>query len=234
MSNKNKKNGEEAVEQSRDADALEQEEEEARHLEEEIEAAEEDAREAAEAGGGQEEAQSESEPSVASLQEQLESQRDRFVRLMAEFDNFKRRTSREYERLIASANERLMLEIIEVRENFQRALDAGEQNTDYEKFYEGMRLIFNRLDEILGKNGLSVFADPGDEFNPEIHDAMMKMPHESIPEDHISQIYEKGYSLGDRVIKHAKVIVSSGADSADSRSQTHDGDHDDNDTQQES
>ncbi len=147
---------------------------------------------------------------IASLQEQLESQRDRYMRLMAEFDNYKRRTSREYERLIAGANERLMLEIIDVRENFQRALDAGLQNKEYDKFYEGMKLIFTKFDDVLGKNGLSVFAEPGEEFNPEVHDAMMKAPSEEFPEDHIAQIYEKGYKLNDRVIKHAKVIVSSG------------------------
>jgi len=73
-----------------------------------------------------------------------------------------------------------------------------------------MKLIFNKMEDSLKKNGLSVFTQVGDEFDPEIHDAMMKTPHDEIPEDHITEIYEKGYKLKSHVIKHAKVIVSDG------------------------
>lgn len=145
------------------------------------------------------------------LKSQLDAQKDRYLRLMAEFDNYKRRTNREFGRLIETANEELILKIIEVRESFERALDIGEKSSEYEKFFEGMKLIFSKLNDVLGKSGLEVFAEIGEQFNPEIHDAMMKMPHETIPEDHIAQIYEKGYRLKSRVIKHAKVVVSSGA-----------------------
>jgi molecular chaperone GrpE len=145
-----------------------------------------------------------------SLAAQLEAQQEKYLRLMAEFDNYKRRTSREYERLVASANERLMLEIIGVRENFQRALAMEQEGAEVAKFVEGMKLIFNQLDEVLCKNGLSVFTEVGDEFDPEIHDAMMKIPDPDVPDGHVAQIYEQGYRLRERVIKHAKVIVSSG------------------------
>ncbi len=147
---------------------------------------------------------------VEALEEELKSQKDKYIRLMAEFDNYKRRTGKEYERIVESANERLMLDIIEVRENFNRALKMAEKSKDYSTFLEGMKLIFNNLDDNLTKNGLVVFTEVGDEFDPEIHDAMMKTPHNKIPEDHIVEIYEKGYKLKNHVIKHAKVIVSSG------------------------
>lgn len=147
---------------------------------------------------------------VEALKIELAEQKDKYIRLMAEFDNYKRRTSKEYGHLIELANQRLMVDIIEVRESLERALTMSDKNENFTTFLEGIQLIFNKFDEILEKNGLSVFTEIGDEFNPEIHDALMKTPHEEIPEEHITQIYEKGYTLKKHVIKHAKVIVSSG------------------------
>jgi len=162
-----------------------------------------------EADGERKEKEEDKDP-VVTLEGELKEQKDKYLRLMAEFDNYKRRTSKEYERLVESANERLMLNIIEVRENFERALSMADENNDFTGFLEGMKLIFDKFEGILNKNGLVVFTEVGDEFDPEIHDAMMKTPHDEIPEDHIVQIYEKGYKLKDHVIKHAKVIVSAG------------------------
>lgn len=159
----------------------------------------------------EQEDQGEQQDPVETLQNEVQEQKDKYLRLMAEFDNYKRRTSKEYERLIETANERLMLDIIEVRENFDRALSMADENHDFTKFLEGMHLIYGKLDTILTKHGLTVFTEIGEEFNPEIHNAMMKTPHEEIPEDHIVQIFEKGYRLKERVIKHANVIVSAGA-----------------------
>lgn len=163
------------------------------------------------------ESEEEKEESVDSLKDELVGQQDKYIRLMAEFDNYKRRTSKEYERMVESANERLMLDIIDVRENFERALAMADEKHDFVSFLEGMKLIFNKLDENLTKNGLSVFAEIGEEFDPEIHNAMMKTPHVDIPEDSIVQIYEKGYKLKKHVIKHAKVIVSAGEPEVDNQ-----------------
>jgi len=147
---------------------------------------------------------------VDDLKQQLDGQADRYLRLMAEFDNFKKRVSRDYERLVESANERLMHELIEVRENFERGIKAGEESTDAKSVAEGMRLIFAKFDQVLTKNGLEPFAAPGEVFDPQLHDAMMKVPNDTIPEDHIVEVFEKGYNLKKRVLRHAKVIVSSG------------------------
>ncbi|MFP4163839.1 MAG: nucleotide exchange factor GrpE [Chitinispirillaceae bacterium] len=144
------------------------------------------------------------------VKEQLEEVRDRHLRLMAEFDNYKRRTGRDFERLVESANEKLMLEFIDVRENFDRALKAGESGGEFQSFFDGMKLIYSKLNDVLGRNGLEAFAEPGEVFDPQIHDALMKTPHKEIPEDHIAEVFEKGYRLKEKVIKHAKVIVSSG------------------------
>ena len=73
-----------------------------------------------------------------------------------------------------------------------------------------MKLIFVKFDDVLSKNGLEPFAAQGEPFNPELHDALMKTPSDSVPEDHIAEVFEKGYSLKKKVIRHAKVIVSAG------------------------
>jgi len=147
---------------------------------------------------------------IAGLEADLKTANERFVRLMAEFDNYKKRTSREYERLVESANEKLMIELIEVRETFERALKHTE-NADLQSFVDGTKLIFNKFDAVLAANGLTPFAEVGEEFDPQLHDAMLKQPHPELEEDHIVDIFEKGYKLKDRVIKHARVIVSAGA-----------------------
>jgi molecular chaperone GrpE len=155
----------------------------------------------------------EPEPPVDSLDDlkrQLEEHSDRYLRLMAEFDNFKKRISRDYERLVESANEKLISELIEVRQNFERAVKTGESANDAKSLFEGMKLIFMKFDEVLSKNGLEPFGAPGELFDPQVHDALMKSPHADIAEDHIAEVFEKGYYLKKRVLRHARVVVSSG------------------------
>jgi len=144
---------------------------------------------------------------IEELNDLVTSLNDKYLRLMAEFDNYKRRSAKEYERLIESANERLLKDIIEVRENFERAFKSNDQG---EKFVEGMKLNYAKLNSILEKHGLEVYAEAGHEFDPELHDALMRAPHESIPDSHISDVHERGYKLKGKIIKHAKVVVSSG------------------------
>jgi molecular chaperone GrpE len=151
--------------------------------------------------------------SVDELKALVNAEKDRYLRLMAEFDNYKKRISRDYDRLVESANEKLILDLIDVRENFDRAIQSAQNNTDYQGLLDGLKLIFSKFESVLEKNGLEVFAVSGDEFDPQIHDALMKAAHPEIPEGHISEVYEKGYKLKGRVIKHAKVIVSSGLQS---------------------
>lgn len=151
--------------------------------------------------------------SIDELKALVNTEKDRYLRLMAEFDNYKKRISRDYDRLVESANEKLILDLVEVRENFDRAIQSAENSNDYQGLFEGLKLIYSRFESVLDKNGLEVFAAKGDQFDPQIHDALMKTAHPEIPEDHISEVYEKGYKLKGRVIKHAKVIVSSGPQS---------------------
>ena len=151
---------------------------------------------------------------INALMQEVEVSKDRYLRLMAEFDNYKRRAGREYERLVESANEKLMIEIVDVRENIERALKIGEAGGEFASFFDGMKMIFAKFEEVLNRNGLTAFASPGEPFDPMIHDALMNSPHPEIPPDHIAEVFERGYRLKDKVIKHARVIVSSGAPAA--------------------
>jgi molecular chaperone GrpE len=153
--------------------------------------------------------------SIDALKDELKNANDRYLRLMAEFDNYKKRTTRDYQRMVELANEKLMKEMIHIRNTFELAIKHGENATDYQKFYDGIKLIFSKFDDVLYANGLSSFAEKGEPFDPLMHEALMKMPHTEIPDEHIADIYEKGYRLHDRIIKHAKVIVSSGKPVAD-------------------
>jgi molecular chaperone GrpE len=144
---------------------------------------------------------------IEELTSQVAAANDKYLRLMAEFDNFKRRSAKEYERLTEAANERLIKDITEVRENFERAFKS---NANGEKLLEGMKLIFSKLNSILQKHGLEVYAEAGQKFDPQEHDALMRAPHATIEEDHIVEVHERGYKLKGNIIKHAKVVVSSG------------------------
>jgi molecular chaperone GrpE len=178
-------------------------------------ASDEPTEKAASENTGEKETLEEAVETVETLKVEIKNWNDRYLRLMAEFDNYKKRSSREYQALVDSANERLMTDLVEVRENFERAVKNGEKSTDYNVLYDGIKLIYNKFDTVLAKYGLEIFGAPGEVFDPMVHDALMKTAHNEIPEDHIADIYERGYKLKGKVMKHARVIVSSGKPAED-------------------
>jgi molecular chaperone GrpE len=155
---------------------------------------------------------------IDELKSKIEAANDKYLRLMAEFDNFKRRTAKEYQQLIEQANEKLMKDIIEVRENFERAFKHHKESDAPAAFVDGMKLIFTKLDTVLHKHGLEVYCEAGQAFDPELHDAMMKTAHDTVPDGNIAEVCEKGYRLKGKVIKHSRVIVSGGKPPAGSAS----------------
>lgn len=152
-----------------------------------------------------------SDSKVASIAEEVELQKNKYLRLMAEFDNFKKRTAVEYSKMVSSANRSLMSDLIEIRETFNRALE-GNATQDAEAFQQGIQLTYGKFVDILTRHGLESFGEVGDAFDPALHDAMMKQASTEIPAEHIAQIFEQGYKLQNTIIRHARVIVSSGTD----------------------
>ncbi len=141
---------------------------------------------------------------------------DRLLRLAAEFDNYKKRTAREFQAIIKNANEELISQLVETLDNFQRALDSASRSnstknsSDFDSFHKGVELIYQHFIEILRKEGLKEIKAVGEPFDPHFHEAVMQQESDEFPEGVVMDEISKGYILNDKVIKHSKVIVSKG------------------------
>lgn len=147
------------------------------------------------------------EEKIAAMERQYEELHDRFTRLAAEFDNYKKRTTREYSNLIKSANEQLISGLLEVLDNFDRAFESKEKGTDLESYDRGMKLVYNRLMDTLSRAGLKKFASVGQKFDPNLHEALTQVEDEEKEPDTVAQEFQPGYYLNDKVLRHAKVGV---------------------------
>lgn len=144
------------------------------------------------------------------LKQQLADATDRNLRLMAEFDNFRRRSAKEQLDIIETANGKLLEKLSEVQDNFERAFASENKAKDLEAFEKGMQMIYNQFAKILTDAGLEQIDPTGAEFDPNMHEALMQQPSETVPEGHVVTVFQKGYKLKNKILKTAKVIVSSG------------------------
>jgi molecular chaperone GrpE len=152
---------------------------------------------------------SDSAGDASKLAEELAAEKDKNLRLYAEFDNFRRRSAKESFDVMATANAKLLGKLTEVLENFHRAFDAQGKGTA-EDFEKGVKLIFGRFKEILDAEGLEEIDPAGAEFDPNLHEALLQQHSDTVPENHVIQVISKGYKLKSKILKHAKVIVSQG------------------------
>ena len=150
------------------------------------------------------------EDPTAALKAALAEANDRNLRLMAEFDNYRRRTAKEQLELIETANGKLLEKLSEVQDNFERAFASENKAQDLEAFEKGMQMIYNQFAKILTDAGLEQIDPTGAEFDPNCHEALMQQPSETVPEGHVVTVFQKGYKLKNKILKTAKVIVSSG------------------------
>ena len=142
------------------------------------------------------------------LQKQADTSKDQFLRKAAEFENFKRRTETDFANLVRNANEGLIVALLPILNDFIRSLKAGAENKDYDSFYKGVELIYNKLTKILEVQGLTQFESVGQPFDVEYHDALLQIPKSDVPPHTVIEEVERGYKLNDKVLRHAKVIVS--------------------------
>lgn len=155
-------------------------------------------------------AKAEADKEIAGLKKSAEDAQDRYIRLMAEFDNFRRRSAKEQVELIETANAKLLGKLSEVLDNFERAFDAGNKAQDLAAFEKGMQLIHAQFEKILKDAGLEQIDPVGNPFDPNFHEALMSQPSETVPQEHVAQVFQKGYKIKNKLLKTAKVIVSSG------------------------
>ena len=141
-------------------------------------------------------------------EEKLAEMQDRYLRLSAEFDNYRKRTLREKIELTRHAGENMLLSIVPVMDDFERALNHMENATDSAALKSGIDLIYNKFNEFLKQNGIKEIECLNKEFNVDLHDAISKIPvQDESMKGKVVDVVQKGYWLHEKVMRHAKVIV---------------------------
>jgi molecular chaperone GrpE len=144
---------------------------------------------------------------LEALQQERDGLLDTLQRVQAEFDNFRKRVARDQESLVARAHERLVKELLPVLDDLERALAHAEAHEEAQ-LEEGVALVARSLAEVLRKEGLEEVPTEG-RFDPHVHEALLSQPSE-VEEGAVIEVLQKGYRLGDRVLRPARVVVSSG------------------------
>ena len=148
------------------------------------------------------------EESRTSLEDEFNEAKDKYLRLYSEFENFKRRTSKEKLDLISTANKDLMSALIPVLDDFDRAITASESNEDFNTLKEGISLVYTKLNKVLNSKGLKKMeVKKGDAFDDEKHEAITQIPAEKKLEGKVADVVEAGYTLGEATVRFAKVVV---------------------------
>ncbi|MDE3024795.1 MAG: nucleotide exchange factor GrpE [Acidobacteriota bacterium] len=131
---------------------------------------------------------------------------DRLLRLAADFENYKKRVERERAATVALANERLLKELLPILDDLERALAAAEQHEEAQ-LEQGVRLTHRSLASLLERQGVKEIAADG-KFDPHVHEALLAQPSEEAEQGDVIDVIQKGYTLGDRVVRPARVIVA--------------------------
>ena len=141
--------------------------------------------------------------------DELAAAKDKYLRLFAEFENFRRRTAKEKSALIKTASEGLITDLLPVVDDFERSLQIFKDNEAVQPMYEGVRLVYGKLSKTLVQKGLQPMeVEVGSDFDSEYHEAVAQTPapEESL-KGKIVDVVDKGYFLGDKVLRYAKVII---------------------------
>ena len=142
---------------------------------------------------------------VQKLQEDLENTTDRLKRLMAEFDNYKKRSSKEREQLYNSLVADIMMAFLPVMDNLEKAINT---NTEDEGYKQGMELVAKQFQDVLKSFGLEEIETQGKIFDPSLHEAVSSVQDDTKKSQEIVEEFRKGYKMGDKVIRHAMVVVN--------------------------
>ncbi len=145
---------------------------------------------------------------IADLQKQLDESKDKYLRLSAEFDNYRKRTQREKMDLIRFGSEDVLKAILPLVDDFERAIKSTKDTTDIEAVKHGLVLIHGKFSEFLKSSGVQVIDAVGQELDTDLHEAITKIPVEDkAQKGKIVEVVEKGYKLNDKVIRFAKVVM---------------------------
>lgn len=148
---------------------------------------------------------------IENLTKERDNAKEIMLRNAAELENFRRRTMKEKEDLVMYANERLLSKFTEILDTLDQAIESGKQSDDHNSILHGLTLLRDKTNKLFEEAGVKQMENPvGKEFDLNEMDAILAMPSEDIPEGHVVQLVSNGYVFHERVLKHAKVITSSG------------------------
>jgi molecular chaperone GrpE len=145
---------------------------------------------------------------ISELEETINQLKDQSLRKAAEFENYKRRTEKEFLAHLEFATEGLIAELLPVIDDFERSIEHASKSENPDSLKEGVELIYKKFIGILEKKGLKVMESIGEEFDTEKHQALMQIESDMVESGHIVDQHLKGYYLNDKVIRHAQVLVA--------------------------
>ena len=140
------------------------------------------------------------------LKKQLDEANDKYLRLAAEYDNFRKRSQKERESVYSDAKASVLAELLPVLDNFDRANEI--EDTISEEYKKGIDMTYSQLIQIFEKLGVECFGVPNDQFDPNIHNAVMHVEDENFAENSITDVFVKGYKIGDKILRPAMVKVA--------------------------
>ena len=144
-------------------------------------------------------------PEVNPFEEKYNAEHDAHLRLAAEYDNFRKRTIKEKEASYGNGKADAVAKMLPVYDNLERALNQETSDAAYKK---GVEMTMNELVKIFTSLGVEIFGNVGDEFDPNLHNAVMHIENEELPENSISAVFQKGFKIGDKVVRFAMVQVA--------------------------
>ncbi len=150
-------------------------------------------------------AQEVSEDPCEALRKELEESKDRYLRLAAEYENFRKRTAREKETMFKDGSSHAISQLLSVYDNLERAVG---QETEDEAYKKGVKLTFTQFNEVLEGMGITRIAPLGETFDPNFHNAVMHVEDEALGENTVAEVFQPGFRMGDRVIRFAIVKVA--------------------------
>lgn len=140
------------------------------------------------------------------LTKELAAAKEAHIRTLAEYDNYRKRSTKEKQAAYGDAKADCIKELLPMMDNFERALAA--EATDVEGFKKGVEMIFKSFGDVLSKLGVEAFGEKGEKFDPNIHNGVMHVEDEELPENSVAEVFSKGYKLGDRILRPAMVKVA--------------------------
>ena len=146
------------------------------------------------------------ESETEKLQKELAASKEAHIRTLAEYDNYRKRSTKEKQAAYGDAKADCIKELLPMMDNFERAI--ATEATDVEGFKKGVEMIFKNFTDVLSKLGVEAFGEKGEKFDPNIHNGVMHVEDEELPENSVAEVFSKGYKLGDRILRPAMVKVA--------------------------